>query len=308
MRSARGLRRLVTTKKINRFVADSANDMRIGCEAAYGNGKEDDLDAALCTHSECPAPWLGPIACHDYDCALMLPVRRGRPTLRCLTSDLGMPVPGLDVDLSDLDYPILNELRRVAPTSPKGQKRILSIDSIDNPLVYRIRVSSHRGATWIDEAAQVVWLCAARRREEGSDGDAYAWFAQLHGRGHLLPTADDALRDRAEAAIRRQRELRRDLLALLDKGLTAPDEEQCRDLGGWAPCRALVIRGEGAEEIWCALSTRAVDDTFIQPQVRDLLFAALEAHVGSALFEVRTDWPTGPLDWAEIVKLGVRYD
>jgi len=40
----------------------------------------------------------------------------------------------------------------------------------------------------------------------------------------------------------------------------------------------------------------------------DLLFAALEAHVGSALFEVRTDWPTGPLDWAEIVKLGIRYD
>lgn len=216
-----------------------------------------------------------------------------------------MPVPGLDVDLSDLDYPILNELRRVAPTSPKGQKRILSID---NPLVYRIRVSSHRGATWIDEAAQVVWLCAARRREEGSDGDAYAWFAQLHGRGHLLPTADDALLDRAEAAIRRQRELTRDLLALLDKALTTPGEEQSQDLGGWAPCRALMIRSEGAEEIWCALSTRAVDGAFIQPQVRDLLFAALEAHVATALFEVRADWPTGHLDWAEIVKLGIRYD
>jgi len=169
-------------------------------------------------------------------------------------------------------------------------------------------VSAHRGATWVDEASQIVWLCAARRREEGSDGDAYTWFAEPHGRGHLLPAADDALRDRAEAAIRRQRELRRDLLALLNKALAAPGEEQGRDLGGWAPCRALVIRGEGAEEIWCALSTRAVDGAFIQPQVRDLLFAALEAHVGAALFEVRTDWPTGPLDWAEIVKLGIRYD
>jgi len=229
--------------------------------------------------------------------------RRGRPTLRCLLSDLGIPVPGLDIDLSDLDHPLLNELRRVAPTSPKGQKRILFIS---NPLVYRIRVSSYRGATWVDDAHQVGWLCAARQREEGTEDDAYVWFAELQARGQLLPAATDDLRDRAEIVIRRQRELRRDLLELLNEALAAPGKEQYRDLGGWAPCRALVIRSECSEEIWCALSTRAIDGAFVQPQLRDILFASLESHVAPALFELRTDWPTGPLDWAEIVKLGIR--
>jgi hypothetical protein len=36
-------------------------------------------------------------------------------------------------------------------------------------LEYRLRVSSSRGATWVDEKHGVVWLCAAQRREEGSD-------------------------------------------------------------------------------------------------------------------------------------------
>jgi len=95
-------------------------------------------------------------------------------------------------------------------------------------------------------------------------------------------------------------------LELLNEALAAPGKEQYRDLGGWVPCRALVIRGDKSEEIWCALSTRATDGAFIQRQLRDILFASLENHVAPALFELRTDWPTGPLNWAEIVKLGIR--
>jgi hypothetical protein len=30
-----------------------------------------------------------------------------------------------------------------------------------------------------------LWLCAVHRREQGSDGDAYAWFAKLHAAGEL---------------------------------------------------------------------------------------------------------------------------
>src|SRR6266511_2229691 len=136
--------------------------------------------------------------------------RRARPTIRCLTVDLDIDLPGLDVDLGDLDHPFRDELRRVAPTSPDGQKRILSID---HPLVYRIRVSSERGATWVDEPNDIVWLCAAHRRQQDSDDDAYAYFADLHESGDLLPNDDDRLRDRAEAAIRLQRGLTADLLS-----------------------------------------------------------------------------------------------
>jgi hypothetical protein len=142
--------------------------------------------------------------------------RRARPTIRCLTEDLGRSLPPLDVDLGELDDPWLDELRRIAPTSPLGQKRILSID---RPLVYRLRDSRHRAATWVDEEHGIVWLCAVHRREEGSDDDAYGWFAKLHAAGELVPSEDDRLRDRAETVIRLQRGLASELLDFVDDAL-----------------------------------------------------------------------------------------
>src|SRR6266702_4298632 len=134
-----------------------------------------------------------------YDSGAMSDSRRARPTIRCLTEDLGLALPWLDTDLGEVEDPWLGELRRLAPVSPQGQKRVLSIGS---PLVYRLRFSAERGVTWVDEDHGVVWLCAVHRRQEGSGDDAYAWFAKLHADGKLLPSGDDRLRDRAEAVIR----------------------------------------------------------------------------------------------------------
>jgi hypothetical protein len=142
--------------------------------------------------------------------------RRARPTLRCLSEDLGLSIPALEVDLSDLDHPWMDELRRIASASPLGQKRVLSID---RPLIYRLRDSSHRAATWVDEVHGIVWLCGVHRREKGSEDDAYAWFARLHAAGELLPSDDDRLRDRAEAVIRLQRGLTAELLQLVEGAL-----------------------------------------------------------------------------------------
>jgi hypothetical protein len=158
--------------------------------------------------------------------------RRARPTIRCLLDDLGVELPGLDVDLGEIEHPLLEEVRRLAPTSPKGQKRILAID---HPLVYRIRVSDYRGATWVDEEHNIVWLCAARQREKGSEEDAYRYFEDLHNQGRLLPTSDDDVRDRAEAAIRLQRALTAELLGLVEQALATPGNEKHQDLGGWLP-------------------------------------------------------------------------
>lgn len=235
--------------------------------------------------------------------------RRARPTIRCLTSDLGKELPTLDVDLGDLHHSLLDELKRVAPTSPTGQKRILSID---HPLVYRIRVSSFRGATWVDEwgvdlqELVIVWLCAAHRREANSDDDAYTYFAALQSSGNLLPDHDDRLRDRAEAAIRLQRGLTAGLLGLLDRAMEHRGTEQRSDLGDWLPCRVLILPGEDLEEIWCALCVRGTDGTFIPEPLRDLLFATLEGHVAPATFETRNEWPTGDVEWFEVVRLGLR--
>jgi len=228
--------------------------------------------------------------------------RRARPTIRCLVEDLGIELPDLATDLGEMDYPWIAELRRIAPTSPTGQKRILSID---HPLVYRLRVSSERGATWLDEN-DVVWLCAVRRRKEGSDDDAFAWFSELNWEGQLLPTDDDRLRDQAEEAIRSFGQLRGALFKLVDGAGNDLATEHAMDLDGWLPGRALVYRSQGVEEIWCAISVRAVDGNFIRPEVRDLLFAALEEHLAPAVFEARNDWPIGDVGWFEAVRLGMR--
>jgi hypothetical protein len=72
------------------------------------------------------------------------------------------------------------------------------------------------------------------------------------------------------------------------------------------PKRAKPQNRNAPSSVWCALSTRGSDGSFLRPQIRDLLFAALEAHLSPALFEIRGDWPTGPLNWAEVVKLAIR--
>jgi hypothetical protein len=229
--------------------------------------------------------------------------RRARPTIRCLTEDLGLRLPSLDVDLGELDEPWLGEVRRIALASPQGQKRILAID---HPLVYRLRSSTERGATWVDGEHEIVWLCAVHRRAEGSEDDAYAWFASLHAGGELLPDGDDRLRDRAEATIRLQRGLTGELLQLVGGALAQKGAELSTDLGGYLPCRALALNSGGIDEIWCALSVRDTAGTHIRDELRDILFAGLEAHFRDAIFEVRSDWPTGHVGWWEAVRLGLR--
>jgi hypothetical protein len=121
-----------------------------------------------------------------------------------------------------------------------------------------------------------------------------------------LPGDDDFLRDRAEAVTRLQRRLRDALVALFDAAATDPGVEHRADLGGWIPARVLVLEGRGLQEIWCALDIRGLDGTFVPERLLDLLFVALEEHMGAAAFEVRGDWPTEKLEWAEVVRYGIR--
>lgn len=229
--------------------------------------------------------------------------RRARPTLRCLGGDLRLELPPLDVDLGSLDHPMLRETWRIAPEAPQGQKRILSIA---HPLVFRIRVSDDRGATWVDEEPAIVWLCAARGRQEGSDEDAFRWFAELHAADQLLPAESDRLRDRAEAAIRLERGLTYELLALLDAARGTPGEVAGSDLGGWVPARVLVRPSEGMEAVWCGLSVRSADGALTPVPLRDVLFARLESALEPVESEPQADWLGEVLPWTEVVRFYVR--
>jgi hypothetical protein len=93
------------------------------------------------------------------------------------------------------------------------------------------------------------------------------------------------------------------LLQLVTDALSRRGEELMADLGGYLPCRVLVLDSGGVEEIWCALSSRAADGTHARDRLRDVLFAALEDRFPDAVFEVRGDWPTGQFGWWEVVRL-----
>jgi hypothetical protein len=230
--------------------------------------------------------------------------RRARPTIRCLTEDLRLSLPPDDADLDGSDDPWLAALRQAAPTSPLGQERV---SSIGGPAVYWLRTPLGLAATWADDQHDVVWLCAARRWGEGSDDEVGAWLARLHAASELLPSARDVLRDRAETDIRLRQFLARDLLQLADHALAEPGIELSADLGGYLPCRALLVHGGiTIRELWCALGVRGADGSTVPRALRDYLFAALAARYPDADLEARTDWPAGGLGWSEAVRLELR--
>lgn len=145
---------------------------------------------------------------------------RTRVTIRCITDDLGLPLPPVEVDIGSVAHPLVVEVRRLAPHAPRGQKRVLAIE---HPMIYRARHGRWRGATWVEEAQQRFWLCAAALRTDGSSDDAFQRFVALHSAGRLLPSADDELRDRAEESARAIAEARSILPEALNAAMTRRD-------------------------------------------------------------------------------------
>jgi hypothetical protein len=228
-------------------------------------------------------------------------VRRVRVTLRCLSNDLGIKLPGTDVDLGALDHELLAEARRVAPHPETHQDRVLAIQS---PRVYKIRHSRWRGATWLDRTPDLFWLLAAGIREEGSGTDPYVHFEKLADAGHLLPTDDDGRRFRAEWATRLADALEAGLVQGLAAARAAGGTDHRFVIEG-IHFRLHVVHSDDMEEIWIAIRTVDEDGQGVKPQIRDLAFALLEKQVGDSDWEHRPEWPTGTLHGCEVAKLGV---
>jgi hypothetical protein len=227
--------------------------------------------------------------------------RRTRPTIRCLRDDLGIELPTVDVDLGTVEHPLMDEARRVAPAAPRGQKRILAID---HPLVYRLRHGRWRGATWVEEDAARFWLLAGAQRESGSREDAYGVFVALHEARHLLPTHDDRLRDVFERDARVLAAARAEARPALEAAAAAPDSDLLIRFGELVDARLLL--SASGDEVWIAIATRAADGGFMAEGLRDLLFAIVFDAAGAEIWEVRPDWPSGPLEWFEVARLGLR--
>lgn len=222
-------------------------------------------------------------------------------TLRCLREDLKIDTPPVEVDLGGLDHPLLGEARRVAPTTPRGQKRILSIG---RPLVYRLRHGRWRGATWLEADAARFWLCAGAQREDGSGEDAYELFTALHQTGRLLPDDDDRLRDALERNARIVGDAVDSIASALAEAFDHRDRDVTVSFDGLINAR-LHVTALG-EEVWVAIATQAADGRFVEERLRDVLFGVVLAAAEAELWEPCADWPSGDLAWFEVARLGLR--
>lgn len=224
-------------------------------------------------------------------------------TLRCLREDLRLHVPPVEVDLGGLDHPLVGEARRLAPTAPRGQKRILSIE---HPLVYRLRHGRWRGATWLEADAARFWLCAGAQREQGSGEDAYEVFVALHRAGRLLPDEDDRLRDELERNARIIDAANDTIGSALAEAFAQPDRDVEISFAGLVDARLHVV-GSG-DEVWVAIATQATDGRFVEERMRDVLFGLVLTAAEAVLWEPRADWPSGELAWFEVARLGLREE
>jgi hypothetical protein len=222
-------------------------------------------------------------------------------TLRCLRDDLQLELPPVEVDLGGLDHVLVGEARRLAPTAPRGQKRILSIE---HPLVYRARHGRWRGATWLESDAARFWLCAGAQREEGSGEDAYERFAALHRAQRLLPDEDDQLRDALERNARIIDAASGSIDSVLGEAFDRRDCDIAISFAGLIDARLHVATS--GEEVWVAIASQATDGRFVEERLRDVLFGLVLTAAEADLWEPRVDWPSGELAWFEVARLGLR--
>jgi hypothetical protein len=92
-----------------------------------------------------------------------------RPTVRCLTDDLGLKIPTIDDPLDEFDHPLLRKANQQFAEPSSSRERISSIDAA---VLFKVKAQRWRGAVWIDATGR-PWMVAAGWREEGSQDDFY---------------------------------------------------------------------------------------------------------------------------------------
>lgn len=214
--------------------------------------------------------------------------RRVRPTLRCLREDLRLPDPPRSTRLDELDHRVLRKAAGLAPAHPRNQVRILEID---DPLVFRFTHGRDRVITWLDEHADILWICGCDLRREDT---AYDRYLDLHRRGELLPAEEDGQRLEDEALLQLAATIREEVPRWVAQARVEADSEHRFELPGGAPVLVFVRSGT-TEEIWIALPTMLAEDIGLPATVRGLVVATVTETLGgpaTAECEERSDWPT----------------
>ncbi|MFM9610169.1 hypothetical protein [Streptomyces niveiscabiei] len=191
-------------------------------------------------------------------------MRPARPTLRCLREDLELPLPPVTVPLGEVAHPVL---QKAAEHFADAETKHERIRAVDDRVLFKVKVQRWRGAVWVGE--DLPWLVAAGRREDGSGDDFYAAleseakaararYNAAHTEGlktstrtdHLLPTREDHVRYRAEAAVRFVRRLRT-ALRQLTRATLCDGREHVQDFDTFT--LGLQVRADDGHETYLAI-------------------------------------------------------
>jgi hypothetical protein len=203
-------------------------------------------------------------------------MRPPRPTLRCVTEDLRLPVPPTNKPLDELDHPVLAKAAEQFASHEQPHERIRAID---DHVFFKVKVQRWRGAVWIE--ADLPWLVAAGTRESGSPDDFYKALADVGQAararynaanspamttvtytGQLLPGHDDRLRYQLEAGVRFVRRLEALIPALVRDSLR-DGHEHTADLRTFSI--GVQVRADEGHETYVAVRiTGSVPDNLIQ--------------------------------------------
>lgn len=228
--------------------------------------------------------------------------RRVRVTLRCYQEDLGLPLPGIAVELVP-DHALVDEAARHSDTAPKGLKRIACVHS---PPVFRLRYSRYRGAVWVDKANDILWLLAVGIRKAGSEDDAFELVERLHESGRLMPTKDDRFRDEMESASRLLGALPEEVARVVAKARANPSSTIATRMAGNIAVRVCVEPGDDLEVIWVAVACLDVRKAPVRPEIRDMIFTHFERELEPAEWEDTGSWPGGRLKFYECCRYALR--
>jgi hypothetical protein len=126
----------------------------------------------------------------------------------------------------------------------------------------------------------------------------------LHEARVLLPDADDRLRVALERNARLLAAARADVRQALEDASARPEHDVAIRFAGLVDARLFV--SAAGDEVGVAIATRTSDGGNVEEQLRDLLFAIAFEAAQAEISEPRADWPSGPLEWSEVARLGLR--
>jgi len=227
---------------------------------------------------------------------------RLRITVRCLDEDLGLDENKVNAPLSEIDDPVVQAFDGQRSQSPIGLEKVQPLTS--KVEVYSLHAGRMRGATWHDEAEDVVWLLASAIHRSGARDDAYPYFKKLDADGHLLPDREDYELLFASESRNFATSLIDEVPQLIAEARAQPGSEVRGILADRVRIRLVYEEEQNVAALWVAISMKLIPGEVEMDETwASVALASLFPEVRNPLEELAAgdEWPTGARSPDEVV-------